>query len=163
MILAWLAAAWLAGIAAASAFGRGAWPLAIAIAAAMLALAVIRRDRRIAAYALVLPAVFVAGVARYETSRPHVPANAVSHYNDGVAMRIRGVLRDDPEIGDTAQRFSVTARAVQLDGVWQRATGGVLVRTGLLPRYRSGDVLELAPGRGSGSRRRHQARCAGPG
>lgn len=70
MILAWLAAAWLAGIAAASAFGRGAWPLALAIAAAMLALAVVRRDWRTTAYALVLSAVFVAGVARYECSTP---------------------------------------------------------------------------------------------
>ena len=143
MILAWLAAAWLAGIAAASAFGRGAWPIALAIAAAMLALALVRRDRRTVAYALVLPLIFAAGVARFELSRPHVPANAVSHYNDGVAMRVRGVLRDDPEIGDTSQRFSMSVREVQRYGEWQPASGGVLVRTGLLPRYRSGDLLEI--------------------
>lgn len=143
MILAWLAAAWLAGIAAASAFGRGAWPIALAIAAAMLALALVRRDRRTAAYALVLPLIFVAGVARFETSRPHVPENAVSHYNDAVAMRVRGVLRDDPEIGDTSQRFSMTVREVQRYGEWQPASGGVLVRIGLLPPYRSGDLLEI--------------------
>jgi competence protein ComEC len=143
MIIAWLAAAWLAGIAAASAFGRGAWPIGLTIAAAMLALALVRRDRRTAAYALALPLIFIAGIARFETSHPRVPASAVSHYNDGVAMRIRGVLRDDPEIGDTSQRFAVTVREVQLDGTWGAASGGVLVRTGLLPRYKSGDVLEL--------------------
>ena len=143
MILAWLAAAWLAGSAAASAFGRGAWPIGLALAAGSVTLALIRRDRRIAIYALALPLVFAAGAIRFETSRPTVPASAVSHYNDGVSMRIRGVLRDDPEIGDTAQRFAITVRAVQIDGEWRPASGGVLVRSGLLPRRTSGDVLEL--------------------
>lgn len=143
MMLAWLAAAWLAGIAAASALGSGAWPLILALAGFAMLSAILRRDRRIAAAALVLPLIFAAGAIRFETSRPHVPANAASHYNDGVAMRIRGALRDDPEIGDTSQRFSISVRAVQIDGAWQPASGGVLVRTGLLPTRRSGDVLEL--------------------
>jgi competence protein ComEC len=37
----------------------------------------------------------------------------------------------------------VTVRELQLRGEWQPASGGVLVTTGLYPRYRSGDVLEL--------------------
>lgn len=143
LILAWLAAAWLAGIAAASAFGNGALPLALALAGVALSVAIARRDRRIAVYALALPLVFAAGAIRFETSRPTVPANAVSHYNDGVSMRIHGALRDDPEIGDTSQRFAITVRAVQLDGEWRPASGGLLVRSGLLPYRRSGDVLEL--------------------
>ena len=143
MIVAWLAAAWLAGIAAASVLGRGAWPLALATFAVVLSLAAIRRSPLIVGYAVVLAVVFAAGVGRFETSRPQVPANADSQYNDGVAMRIRGVLRDDPQIGDTSQRFSLTARAVQIEGAWQPASGGVLVRTGVLPRYESGDVLVL--------------------
>ncbi len=143
MILAWLAAAWLAGIAAASEFGSTAWPLALGLLAAILAVAILRRDRRIAAAALVLPLIFLAGVVRFETSRPHVAQADVSHYNDSVAMRVRGVLRDDPEIGDTSQRFAIAVRAVEVDGAWQPASGGVLVRTGPMPRHRSGDVLEL--------------------
>ena len=143
MILAWLAAAWLAGIAAASEFGSAAWPLAMGLLAAILAVAILRRDRRIAAAAFVLPLIFLAGVVRFETSRPHVAQADVSRYNDGVAMRVRGVLRDDPEIGDTSQRFSISVRAVEIDSSWQAASGGVLVRTGLMPHHRSGDVLEL--------------------
>ncbi len=143
MILAWLAAAWLAGIAAASALGRGAWPLSLALLAFVLAVAIVRRDRRIAAAALLLPVIFLAGVVRFETSRPHVAQDAVSPYNDGAAMRVRGVLRDDPEIGDMSQRFSISVRAIQIDDAWRPASGGVLVRTGLMPHYRSGDLLEL--------------------
>jgi competence protein ComEC len=143
MTVAWLAAAWLAGIAASSVFGRGAWPLALAVLAAILIFAVLRRTAALATWAAVVALVFAAGIARFETSRPHTAADAVSHYNDGVAMRIRGVLRDDPEIADMSQRFSVTTRDVQIEGEWKAASGGVLVRTGLFPRYKSGDLLEL--------------------
>ena len=106
MILARVAAAWLAGIAAAATLGNGAWPLAFALAALLLAWSLFRRDRRGAIYALALPIVFVLAVARFEISRPHIAADAVSHYNDGVAMRVRAVLRDDPDIRDTTQRFA---------------------------------------------------------
>ena len=96
MILARVAAAWLAGIAAAATLGNGAWPLAFALAALLLAWSLLRRDRRGAIYALALPIVFVLAVARFEISRPHVAADAISHYNDGVAMRVRrccGMIR----------------------------------------------------------------------
>ncbi len=143
MIVAWLAASWLAGMAAASLFGRGAWPLALATFLLALSLALIRRSPLMAASAVALALVLAAGAVRFQTSRPQVPADAVSRFNDGVAMRIRGVLRDDPQIGDTSQRFSLTARAVQIEGEWHATSGGVLVRSGSLPRFQSGDVLEL--------------------
>ena len=143
MILAWLAAAWLAGIVAASALGLGAWPVALAIAVAALAIALARRDRRVAVAALVLPVVFALGVVRLEMMSTTPSADAASRYNDGVSMRVRGVLRDDPDLGDTSQRFAISVRAVQVRGDWVPASGGVQVRIGLLPRYRSGDVVEL--------------------
>ncbi len=143
MVLAWWCAGWLAGTAAAATFGRGAWPLAIALAAAPAALALWRRDRRIVLYAAVLPLLFAGAVLRYDATRATIAADGAAHYNGGVAMRIRAVLRDDPDIGDTSQRFAVSVRAVQASGDWVTASGGALVRTGLLPRYRSGDVLEL--------------------
>lgn len=143
MILARVAAAWLAGIAAAATLGNGAWPLAFALGALLLAWSLLRRDRREAAYALALPIVFVLAVARFETSRPQVAADAISHYNDGIAMRVRAVLRDDPDIRATTQRFAADVREVQLRGEWQPASGGVQVTSGLYPRFESGDVLEM--------------------
>lgn len=108
----------------------------------MIALAAARRERHLAIYALVLPAVFALGVARFSSARPQAAADAIARYNDGVAMRVRGVLRDDPDIGDTSQRFVVDTREVQVRGAWQPASGGVLVRSGVVPRYRSGDIVE---------------------
>jgi competence protein ComEC len=142
-VLAWFAAAWIAGIAASATFGDGAWPLAVALAASLLALAVVRGERWLALMALALPAVFVLAIAREHNARASMRDDAVAHYNDGVAMRLRAVVRDDPEIGDTSQRFPVSVRSIQRDAAWERASGGVLVRVPLLPKYSAGDIVEL--------------------
>lgn len=143
LVLAWLAAAWIAGVGASATFGAGAWPLAIALAASLLALAVLRGERWLALMALALPAVFVLAIAREHDAHPSMADDAVAHYNDGVAMRLRAVVRDDPEIGDTSQRFGVSVRGVERSGAWERASGGVLVRAPLLPEFRAGDIVEL--------------------
>ncbi len=143
MTLAWLAAAWIAGIASAATMGRGAWPLALAIAACALTVAIVRRERHALLFAFALPLLFAGGVLRSEQARPHLAVDAAARFNERVAMRVRGVLRDDPQTGDVSRQFAVSVRDVQVEGEWRRATGGVLVRTGVLPRYQSGDVVEL--------------------
>ena len=45
MTLAWLAGAWIAGISSAAVLGLGAWPLALALAATTLAIALVRRHQ----------------------------------------------------------------------------------------------------------------------
>ncbi|MDP9235915.1 MAG: DNA internalization-related competence protein ComEC/Rec2 [Chloroflexota bacterium] len=147
LLLAYLAAAWGGGTAAAAMLGLGAYPLALAVAACAGIAALWRRAPRALLYVMALPVLFLLASARYEHTRPHALDDAVAHYNDnGVdhkQMRVRGVLRDDPNIGDTSQRFAITVRAVELRGEWIDASGGVLVSTGLLPHYHSGDMLEL--------------------
>ena len=143
LLLAWLASAWIAGAATAALFGYAALPISLAVAFGMLALALVRRAPHYAALALVLPLLFAVSVLRYEATRPHLSPDSVAHYNDGVSMRLRGVLRDDPQVGDTSQRLVVDARSVQQRDEWPAASGGIEVRTGLLPSFRSGDVIEL--------------------
>ncbi|MHB8514817.1 MAG: DNA internalization-related competence protein ComEC/Rec2 [Dehalococcoidia bacterium] len=143
MILAWLAAAWLAGIASSAMLGRGAWPMALAVAAAALTFALVRPGRGALLLGVAASLAFGGAALRFEQSRPARAGDAASHYNDGVAMRLRGVVAGDPQQADASQQVTVRVRAVQIEGAWRHAEGGVLVRTELLPRYRSGDVLEL--------------------
>lgn len=143
LLLAWCAAAWCAGIGAGAMFGAGAWPLAVAVCAIALAVAFARRSGLAAVYAVLLPGILVAGIAREQASHDPLPGDAVAYFNDGVAMRVRGVLRDDPETGDTSQRFAISVREMQRAGEWHDASGGVLVRAPLLPGYRAGDIVEL--------------------
>ena len=133
MILAWLAAAWLAGIAACAVFGHGAWLLVPALACLAVAVVMVRPGRAHVLMALAVLLVFTGAVLRFEATRGHVPAGAISRFNDGVAMRVRGVVAGDPQIADTSQQLRLDVRDVQIDGAWRHASGSVLVRTGILP------------------------------
>jgi competence protein ComEC len=141
MILAWLAAAWLAGIAACAVFGHGAWLLVPALACLAVATVLVRPQRSIALMAIAVMLVFAGAVLRFEAARGHVPADAVSRFNHSVAMRVRGVVAGDPQLADTSQQLRLDVRDVQIAGTWQHASGSVLVRTGILPHYRSGDLV----------------------
>src|SRR5262249_45698654 len=94
LLLAWLAAAWIAGAACPALFGYGALPVALGAGFGLLTLALVRRAPRYAVLAFAAPALFTGSVLRYEASRPQLAADSVAHHNGGVAMRIRGVLRD---------------------------------------------------------------------
>ena len=142
MTLAWVAAAWLAGIAAAALTGA-VWPLAIALATATVALALLRRDRDVLLLAVLLPLVFAAGAGRADQAVEPLADDAVARHNGGVALRLRGVLRGDPSVRDTSQQFTVAVRSIQRRGEWLPASGAVLVRVGLLPSYESGEVVEI--------------------
>jgi competence protein ComEC len=143
MKLAWLAAAWIAGAASYATFYHEAWLIVLALLLATAAFAFARRDARIAVYAIVFPALAAAAIMRADASQPQLANNAAAHYSDGAAMRIRGVLRDDPDVRDTSQRFAISVRQIQLRAEWRDASGGALVRVGPLPEYRAGDVVEL--------------------
>jgi competence protein ComEC len=142
MTLAWLAAAWIAGIAASATFGGGAWPLTPALAGGGLAAATVARDRRTALVALACAAVFAAALWHERPSAPQLPGDALAHYN-GSSMAWRGVVRDDSAAGETTQSFAMTVDAMRLRGKWTDASGGVLVRTRPLPPYQAGDVVEV--------------------
>ncbi len=143
LALAYAAAAWIGGTVACALIGVAAWPVAIALACTLGAFALIQRDNRIAVYALVLPALFLAGLLRFHTHDTGIADDDVAHFIDGPAMRIRGELRDDPDIGDTSQRFTIDVREVQRAGEWHAASGGVQIHSGLRPQYKAGDILEL--------------------
>lgn len=143
LALAYAAAAWIGGTVAGALLGIAAWPLTIALTCILAALALLQRDHRIAIYALVLPALFLGGLLRFHADHTGIADDDVANYIDGPAMRIRGELRDDPDIGDRSQRFAIDVSEIQRAGEWQPASGGVQIHTGLRPQYRAGDILEL--------------------
>jgi len=143
MALAWAAAAWIAGTVAHALFGDGAWPLVLALAAVPAATALLRRGRSLVLISLALPVIFAASILRADLHDRPLRSDDAAHLIGGVDMRVRGVVRDDPVVGDTTQRFAVSVQELQRAGTWHPASGGVLVRTGLFPRYEAGDILEL--------------------
>jgi competence protein ComEC len=143
MLLAWLAAAWLAGIAASAAMGARAWPLVLALFAVTAGAAIVRRIPMLALAAIVLPAILALAMWREAASHGGLPANSIAQWNDSVAMRLSGVVRDDPERGDTSQRITIDLQQVERRGKWESASGGVLVTAPLYPEYRARYVVEF--------------------
>jgi competence protein ComEC len=143
MALAWAAAAWIAGAVAYALFGADAWPLVLALAAILAVIALVRRDRTIAIAAGTLPLILAASILRADLHDQPLPSHDVAHLAGGPDMRLRGIVRADPDIGDTSQRFTISVREVHRAGEWQPASGGVQIRSGLYPRYEAGDILEL--------------------
>lgn len=143
LALALAAAAWIAGTAAAALIGLTAWPLSIAACALILTAALITRHGCLVVLAVLLPILFLVALQRFEASHPTLADDDVAHYIDGPAMRVRGVVRDDPTLSDASQRFTLSVREIQRAGAWEEASGGVQITTSVRPRYEAGDVVEV--------------------
>jgi competence protein ComEC len=141
--LALLAGAWLLGIVAGAATGAVWWPAAGAIAAAGFVTSLLERRWQIALLGLLATVAFVGGAWRYAGQPvPRQPAGIALH-NGGAAVRLRGLVTDDPTAAGRTQKVRVAVQAEFANGGWKRASGGVLVETGLFPRYRYGDIVDV--------------------
>ncbi len=141
--LVYLAGAWLLGILGGAAAGEVWWPAVGALATAGLAAALLERRWQLALVGLLAAGLFVAGAWRYIDQRPPAEPTGIAAHNGGAPVRLRGLVTDDPDASGRSQRVRVAVREVYANGAWQTADGGVLVTTGLFPRYHYGDLLEI--------------------
>lgn len=143
LTLAWVAVAFLCGVAAADAWGPGALAAAGAISIALVAAAIITRERIAWLLAVLLPTTFLLGAWRFEASHGPLPDDAVSRSNDAAAVRLIGVVRDDAVFGASSQRFAIDVEQRYERDRWVPASGGVLIVAPPLPARRAGDVIEV--------------------
>ncbi len=146
MTLAYFAAAWFAGtVAAALGWDERA---AMIAGAATLALAagfgLARRQPSLALLSLACVGLFAGGFLR---ANPHDSAAAPSGIvalNDGPAVTFRGLVVDEPDIGDRYISTRIAVKEVQQrDGSWQSADGGVLLREVAGEGHHYGDFLTI--------------------
>ena len=142
---AFVAVAWLLGIAAA-AFAGGD-PAASVAAAGLLGVVSFARWPRPLTLALIavgIVLIFAAGW-RYDATTPQL--SPVATFNCGGSdcedMRLRGVVNDEPDQRGTSRLYRVQVREALVDGRWRPESGGVLMRASLFPEYEYGDLLEI--------------------
>lgn len=144
MTLAYLAAAWVLGIVA-SALGWGfGW--VIAGVAAVLAAGTALSRHNVAPTLLVLlcAGLFAGGLLRFQTDETPTQPTGIAVFNDTDApVSFRALVTDDPDEKTRSLSIPLAAREVSRDGEWQPVSGGILLRQGLFPRYRYGDLLEV--------------------
>ena len=143
MTLIYLAGAWLLGVAAGAITGEVWWPGLAGIATAGVAAAAVMRRPQLAIVGLLAAGLFVAGGYRYVDQRPPDEPAGIALHNESDAVRFRAVVTDEPDVRGRSQRVQLSVREMFSSGAWQPVSGGVLLRTGLFPRYEYGDVLEL--------------------
>jgi competence protein ComEC len=142
--LAFLALAWLLGVAAAAAF-TGADPWASVVAASALAAASFALRPRASTLVLAaLGAAFIFGAAyRYEATTPPDAPAGIARLNDGDPVRFRALVTSEPDERGGSVRYRLAVREALIGGAWRPESGGVLMRAAPFPRHAYGDLLEL--------------------
>jgi hypothetical protein len=143
MILGYLGLCWLLGMGAA-AFAQGSpWATAAAALLAAIVPLVARRSAIGLLWAAMAAGLLVGGAWLYQSSLPSGEPQGIALYNDGAAVRFRAVVSGETDERGSSLRLRLSAREVLVDGRWQSTSGGILMRSGLFPRYDYGDLLEV--------------------
>jgi len=141
MIPAFLAIAWLLGIAAASFTGAEAFAsLAAAGLLGVVSFAVRPRWTTLALIGAGSVLIFAA-TWRYESTTPeHSP---IARFNDGDSVRLRAIISDEPDDRGSSRLYRMDVQESYSEGGWRPDSGGMLMRTSLFPKYEYGDLLEI--------------------
>jgi len=143
MILGYLGLCWLLGMGAA-AFAQGSpWAIAAAAVPAAIVPLVARRSAFALLWAAMAAGLLVGSAWLYQSSLPSAEPQGIARYNDGPAVRLRAVVSGEPDERGSSLRLRLSAREMLVDGRWQSTSGGILMRSGLFPRYDYGDLLEV--------------------
>ncbi len=143
MTLAYLAGAWLTGIALAQSAGALWWAWGVVALPSLLAVVLIRqrpRWRLASACALML----ALGAARVGLARPDIGEGDLAFYNGQGFVTIEGTITDSPDMRDAYANLRVRAESIALeDGVSRPVEGGALVQAPRLGTYRYGDPVRV--------------------
>ena len=144
MPLIYLACAWVAGIFLGSEFDLPI--ILIPAGLAPLFLLFFSQHRKIIILtSLCLLALFTA--ASYSHSSLYaMDENSLRFYNDQGTIEIKGMVNEDPEVGDKSMQLRLSATEIRINNEWRSVSGNALLFVHRYSGYRYGDVL-LAGGK----------------
>jgi competence protein ComEC len=160
MTIIYLGAAWLIGLCLGALLPLPKEVLALAALVPLAALVLWRRDGRSAPISaprssvgagrpqtqprLVSACLLVAmlGALRYPLA-PTFGAVDVAFYNGRGVVTVRGVVADEPDVGDQGTNLRLEASRLRDEAGWHDVRGTVLVYVPHYPAYRYGDELEV--------------------
>ncbi len=142
MLLVYLAAAWSAGIAAATflPFAPLLWGGWLLLPLGLLL--IWRRDPLLRRAHLCL-LFFLLGALRYTIALPHFDDHALASLNDRGAVSMLGDVIDPPEVRDTAVYIRVAVTRVKVDQSWRDVSGVAFVQAPREMDVRYGDQLQI--------------------
>jgi competence protein ComEC len=140
MAIVYLSCAWVAGIFIGSSFNP---PLALLFFGLLpLPLLLIFRQHKKPIILSSLCLVTVLGGAIYfQTSRPAVNENSLQFYNNEGIVEVKGIVAQDPDVGDKTTNLRFSAREINISEEWRQVSGTALLSVPRYPAYHYGDVL----------------------
>ncbi|NLE44453.1 MAG: DNA internalization-related competence protein ComEC/Rec2 [Chloroflexi bacterium] len=143
MTLVYLVVAWLAGIVCWSWLDLP-WPILPVLGLAALTGRVAGRNNVSLRIGSACVFAFVLGAGRLLLDSPHVDQGRIALYNDTGWVTVDGVVIEDPDERDTTTHLVLRVERMTLaDGVWQDASGRVLVIASRYPAFEYGDRLRV--------------------
>jgi len=140
--LIYLGVAWLAGVFLSSLLNLPALFLALVGLLPLVSLFLWRESPQ-ARLASVCALALILGAWRYASAVPHFDEGSLAYYNEQGWVKLRGVVRGEPDVRDTYTNLRMAAESLVLDDQEHAVTGTVLVRAPRYPEYRYGDRLEI--------------------
>lgn len=145
MLLISLSCAWIIGIYLGSNFHL---PVALSLTGLIpLPLVFFLQKRRKAILTIGLGSIVVFTAAAYAYASLYtVTEHHLHFYNDRGTVAIKGMVANDPEVGDKTTQLRLSVSEIRLDQDWQPVNGTALLITPRYPTHSYGDVL-LATGK----------------
>lgn len=142
--LAYVSAAWVAGVYLGSVLRAPPFAFAAAIAP-LAAIPFLPTSRRPALVVASLCLLAVVGGAARLAAADAIPNNSsISQFNGGPAIMLRGVLTQDPEIRHGSATAAFSANSVSAGGAWNDAGGRILLNMRPYPEFHKGDSVEIS-------------------
>ncbi len=139
--LAYLALAWLLGVAAAA--YSGGEPAASVAAGGLLGVVSFAAHPRLGTLALIAAGCFLiaASGVHYQSSTPDLPS--IAKYNGKDNQLFRAIVVAEPDERATSTLYELSVTEVRRHGRWLPESGRLLMRSRLFPAHQFGDLLEI--------------------
>ncbi|MBI4571448.1 MAG: ComEC/Rec2 family competence protein, partial [Chloroflexi bacterium] len=143
LALAFLAAAWLLGTAAA-ATTNAETGAAVAAFGLLGALAFALRPGALTLVVVLISGLVILGATwRYEATVPTLAPDSIARLNDGGPIRFRAVVDDEPAAPTSTRQYRLDVREAYIDGRWRDVSGRVLMYAQPWTDWEYGDLLEI--------------------
>ena len=83
------------------------------------------------------------GCLRLQSSLPVINEQHLQFYNDKGTVEIEGIVCNEPEVGNTASTFQLSATEVQIGDAKKEISGKALIRIPRYNEYHYGDILKV--------------------
>jgi competence protein ComEC len=140
--LLYLSAAWVAGVLLGSRVGLP-FPFLV-LGLIPFAFVPFFRNHRSALIAIGLCFLaLIGGSLRFTSSLPPANEHSLLFYNDSGTVEIRGMVAEEPDIGNTYSSLILSIDEITVNGKTEKVSGIALIRISRFPAYHYGDVLAV--------------------